>query len=97
MLLGQKVKWSQEEIKIVTEAFHDFITSPDDILPGKTLCSDLIEKNPVLQSRTWQKIKDYVRNYRDKLRKLQQGNIEGADENEKEKKKKKKKEKKKKN
>eukprot|EP00111_Clytia_hemisphaerica_P010254 TCONS_00029991-protein len=67
---GQKLKWSKEEIKIVTEGFHDFIISPEDDLPGKHLCDLLIQDNPILQRRTWSKVKDFVRNYKKNLKKL---------------------------
>ncbi|XP_066928482.1 uncharacterized protein [Clytia hemisphaerica] len=67
---GQKLKWSKEEIKIVTEGFHDFIISPEDDLPGKHLCNLLIQDNPILQRRTWSKVKDFVRNYKKNLKKL---------------------------
>ena len=51
-------RWTQQESKIVLDAFHGNLISK--ILPGKEECLDLIEKTGL--TRSWGNVKDFIRN-----------------------------------
>ncbi|XP_039282044.1 uncharacterized protein LOC120350893 [Nilaparvata lugens] len=54
------VKWEDEEKRIVAAFFSSHIK--DKIPPKKRECELLIEKNPILQTKTWVKVKVFVQN-----------------------------------
>ena len=54
---------------MVLTAFHDFIISKD--LPGKARCEEVISLNrKILGGITWTNVKDFVRNYKIKLSRI---------------------------
>ncbi|XP_039296837.1 uncharacterized protein LOC111054622 isoform X12 [Nilaparvata lugens] len=54
------VKWEDEEKRIVAAFFSSHIENK--IAPKKRECELLIEKNPILQTKTWVKVKVFVQN-----------------------------------
>ena len=53
--------WSSTEVELVLSRFHRHLV--EESLPGKHECEELIRQAPVLNGRSWQNLKDFVRNH----------------------------------
>lgn len=62
----KKTPWSNEEKEVVLREMRHLIKKKS--LPGKDICSMLIEKYPVLANRKWTDVKFFVKNYLSKKR-----------------------------
>ncbi|XP_054898305.1 uncharacterized protein LOC129367697 [Poeciliopsis prolifica] len=63
----KRVKWNKEEVQAVEKTLMDWIDSGK--VPGKAQCMKCIETScPVLNNRTWQGVKFYVKNRIDALK-----------------------------
>ena len=60
-----KRNWSEEEIKLVLQAFHKHVVGAT--LPGKSECMHLVSNNNILRNRTWTMVKDFLRNHKNKI------------------------------
>ena len=65
----RKIPWSSEESAIVLAFFTSAIKK--EKIPGKREIQLCVEANPCLRSRSWTNIKDFVRNYIVKIKKME--------------------------
>ena len=60
----ERRKWMPDEIDFVITKCHKHVVGKS--LPGKNECIKILKSSPLLEGRSWQNIKDYVRNYKEK-------------------------------
>ena len=58
--------WTSEEKSVLMKAFHTHVKGAT--LPGKIECQKLMSKEEVLKDCQWSSLKDWVRNYEEKIR-----------------------------
>ena len=65
---AKHIPWRKAEIDVVTKTFKQYILGGNGKgLPGKKQCTDIINGNDVLKRRSWQNVKDFVRNKQTKF------------------------------
>eukprot|EP00795_Rhopilema_esculentum_P013171 gene13171-3969_t len=66
--VGKRSRWGKEESSVVLKHYADKIKK--GVLPGKSDATQLITESAVLKNRTWQNVKDFVRNHIAKAKRL---------------------------
>lgn len=61
-----RLKWSDEEKKAALSHFREYLKK-NKSPPGKILCIECIDRNPILSRKTWKQIKYFIYNYLQKL------------------------------